>query len=106
MHGTVWETLPLQWIITALELRGRDQQQTSTCSRTYQRDLEHRQDRSHHCSCTFANHFTYRVRDFIRGSFFLQEKPTTRFIYYILCDCVQFADTLMVVSHVWRSKMA
>lgn len=55
MHGTVWEMLPLQWIITTPELRGRDQQQRSTCYRTYQRDAEHRQNRSDHCSCTFAN---------------------------------------------------
>lgn len=45
---------PLQWIISALELIGRDQQQRSTCYRTYQWP-EHRQSRSHHCSCTFAN---------------------------------------------------
>lgn len=55
MHGTVRETLPLQRIITTVELRGRDQQQRFICYRTCHRDVEHRQDRSHHCSCTFAN---------------------------------------------------
>ena len=27
-----------------------------------------------------------------------EEKPTAHFIYYIICDCVQFADTLMMAS--------
>lgn len=51
-------------------------------------------------------YFTDRVRDFVKGWLFLQEKPTTHFIYYILCDCVQFADTLMMVSMSGVLKMA
>lgn len=40
------------------------------------------------------------VRDFVRGLVLPsgEEEPTTHFIYYIICDCVQFDDTLMMVS--------
>lgn len=41
------------------------------------------------------------VKDIVRGLVLLsgeEKKPTAHFIYYILCDCVQFADTLMMVS--------
>lgn len=40
------------------------------------------------------------VRDIVRGLVLPSggEKPTAHFIYYIICDCVQFADTLMMVS--------
>lgn len=40
------------------------------------------------------------VRDIVRGLVLPsgEERPTAHFIYYIICECVQFADTLMMAS--------
>lgn len=54
----------------------------------------------HLCQPENHGHLTSEWETLSEGWFFLQEKkkPTAHFIYYIICDCVQFADTLMMVS--------
>lgn len=54
----------------------------------------------HLCQPEDQSHRRCEWETLSEGWFFLQkkQKPTTHFIYYIICDCVQFADTLMMVS--------
>lgn len=66
------------------------------CTRS-RKTPEHRPPRSHF-SCTFANQGSLSLRERHSECGLPQEEPATHFIYYILCDCVQFADTLMMVS--------
>lgn len=102
MHGTVREP-PLQWIISALELRGWDQQQVH-CTRTYQRHWA--QSRSPHCSCAFANQTLLHLpseRLYQRSALPSGEANHTFYILHSMWLCT-IADTLMMVSHVWRSE--
>lgn len=78
---------------------------SSPCQAQEQGNSEHRPQGGHGFSCTFCQpenhgHSTSEWETLSEGWFFLKEnkKPTAHFIYYILCDCVQFADTLMMVS--------
>lgn len=54
----------------------------------------------HLCQPENHDHLTseWKTCQRVGSSFRRWNKPTAHFIYYIKCDCVQFADTLMMVS--------
>lgn len=84
----LWELLPFQPLLSTGA--GKPRAQTS----------KEPQLLLHLCQPENHGHLTSEWETLSEGWFFLQEKkkPTAHFIYYIICDCVQFADTLMMVS--------
>lgn len=84
----LWELLPFQPLLSTGA--GKPRAKISKESRLLQ----------HLCQPENHSHLSKWVKDLVRGLVIPsgEVKPTAHFIYYIICDCVQFADTLMMVS--------